>query len=72
MNLKVGSGLVVLIATLFLLSYESLEAFIYFENTETDQRSRGVVQASTSQALSVQLIESLERITCLSLDVRDH
>jgi hypothetical protein len=72
MNLKVSSGFIALIATVFLLSHESLEAFIYFENTQSDHRNPGVIQASTSQALSSQLIESLERITCLSLDVRDH
>ena len=70
MNLKVSSGLIALVAISFLFINDTLEGFIYFETTETN--NTGVVAVASTQSRSSELIQSLERITCLSLEVKNH
>jgi hypothetical protein len=71
MNLKVSSGLAALVAVLILPSNESLEAYIYFENTRFIDKPAGAI-ATPSRSKPTDLIQSLERITCLSLEIDDN
>jgi hypothetical protein len=70
MNLRVNSGLAALFLIPFFFLNDRLEGFIYFDTTETNKTS--IVAVANTQSRSSELIQSLERITCLDLEVRKH
>jgi hypothetical protein len=67
MNRKVSSGLSSLLLFWLLSAHESIEAFIQIQN----QPSTSVipVQSTIDSSRSSQLLQSLERITCLQLEI---
>jgi hypothetical protein len=67
MNRKLSTGLTSLLLLWLLSSHENIEAFIQIQN----QLSTNVisVQSTAISSRSSQLIQSLERITCLQLEI---
>ncbi len=69
MNCRVSAGPAALIVVLLLSALKNLEAFIEIQNTPTTAII--AVHSTKLQSRSSELLQSLERITCLSLEVRD-
>jgi hypothetical protein len=69
MNRRVSAELASLLLVLLLSAHGKIEAFIQIQN----QLSTDIVQvhSKTTSSRSSELLQSLERITCLQLEVRD-